>query len=519
MIHVAGPNSLRLAWQTHFVGHLRAVNNNFLDTYQLKSQNAVLDGTVERIERAPTAAYLVTVRFARADEVVKELRVRPGDRRAPVSASTPRSSTPECRPELVINDRFPAQTARVGVGQRARPVLRRHAHAAARLQEVHQRLHPRLPLRRARAAPHPGAAAPRRALAAPRARATPEAIGDAVLERVNRTSALWQQFAFLGDVVTVAGRRRRPLPRGGAGRLRRARPALGEVGDHFVVTLEYGPDHDKVDPFDITVAAHRRRTTRSSAHDAATCTRSSGATGGRRWSPSTTWPRTWRTSGTCRRCTARRWPPSSRQAGSPAREAPAPLLTRARASSRQRAGASRSGALRLLRRRGRGRGRRCGPTRQAFAGWRCCRGCCAAPASVDRASTLSAPPRHAGAGLADRVPPARPPRRRARHGRARAAARRDRPGRRHGGHQPVADVVAAARSPRRALWFQLYLQPDLEVTDDAGPAGRTRPAAPRWWSPWTPRSSAAASATAQRLPRPAARAVLREHARRHRPRA
>ena len=40
VIHVAGPGSLRFAWQTHFVGHLRAVNNNFLDTYQLKSQNA-----------------------------------------------------------------------------------------------------------------------------------------------------------------------------------------------------------------------------------------------------------------------------------------------------------------------------------------------------------------------------------------------------------------------------------------------------------------------------------------------
>lgn len=50
-IHVMSPNPLRLAWQTHFVGHLRAVNNNFLDTYQLKSQNAVLDAEAFRIER------------------------------------------------------------------------------------------------------------------------------------------------------------------------------------------------------------------------------------------------------------------------------------------------------------------------------------------------------------------------------------------------------------------------------------------------------------------------------------
>ena len=45
-MHVAGPSPLRLAWKTHYVGHLRAVNNNFLDTYQLKSQNAVLDGSM-----------------------------------------------------------------------------------------------------------------------------------------------------------------------------------------------------------------------------------------------------------------------------------------------------------------------------------------------------------------------------------------------------------------------------------------------------------------------------------------
>ncbi len=31
-IHVMSPNPIKFAWQTHFVGNLRAVNNNFLDT-------------------------------------------------------------------------------------------------------------------------------------------------------------------------------------------------------------------------------------------------------------------------------------------------------------------------------------------------------------------------------------------------------------------------------------------------------------------------------------------------------
>ena len=98
----------------------------------------------------------------------------------------------------------------------------------------------------------------------------PEALADAVIARVNRSSGLWQQFGFLGDVVTVNDDEARyhdevPVT------------YFAETGlmsehhtyDHaFVVTLEYGPDHDKIDPFDVTV----NRTAQddaSRAHDAA----------------------------------------------------------------------------------------------------------------------------------------------------------------------------------------------------------------------------------------------------------
>lgn len=50
-IHVMSPNPIKFAWQTHFVGNLRAVNNNFLDTYQLKSQNAVIDAKALEITK------------------------------------------------------------------------------------------------------------------------------------------------------------------------------------------------------------------------------------------------------------------------------------------------------------------------------------------------------------------------------------------------------------------------------------------------------------------------------------
>src|SRR6202047_2262170 len=108
-IHVVGPNSLALAWRTHFVGHLRAVNNNFLDTYQLKSQNALLDGNVERIEHGGHS-YFVTVSFARANEVRRNLRY---DRVIVCTGFRFDASifADECKPALTIGDRFPGQTS------------------------------------------------------------------------------------------------------------------------------------------------------------------------------------------------------------------------------------------------------------------------------------------------------------------------------------------------------------------------------------------------------------------------
>lgn len=41
IIHIFSNGPLKMAWQTHYVGHLRAINNDFLDTYQLKSQNGL----------------------------------------------------------------------------------------------------------------------------------------------------------------------------------------------------------------------------------------------------------------------------------------------------------------------------------------------------------------------------------------------------------------------------------------------------------------------------------------------
>jgi len=65
VIHVCSPESTELAWQSHYVGHLRAVNNNFIDTYQLKSQNAVIDATIRKIEKE-NGTYKAHIEYSHA---------------------------------------------------------------------------------------------------------------------------------------------------------------------------------------------------------------------------------------------------------------------------------------------------------------------------------------------------------------------------------------------------------------------------------------------------------------------
>ncbi|XP_048575414.1 FAD-dependent oxidoreductase domain-containing protein 2 [Nematostella vectensis] len=49
LIHMMARSRVRLSWETHYVGDLRAINNGILDTYQLKSLDALLEAPVEEI--------------------------------------------------------------------------------------------------------------------------------------------------------------------------------------------------------------------------------------------------------------------------------------------------------------------------------------------------------------------------------------------------------------------------------------------------------------------------------------
>ncbi|MGA4726157.1 NAD(P)-binding domain-containing protein [Micromonospora taraxaci] len=261
-IHVAGPHSIKLAWQSHYVGHLRAVNNNFLDTYQLKSQNAVLDGTVEQISRREGGGFRVLFRYARTVENLRELEY---DRVILCTGFRFDASifAESARPELVINDRFPAQTPAfesvnvsglyfAGTLSQQRDFKKSTNGFIHGFRYATRALHHILRER------HHGQPWPSRKIAL-----TPEAIADSIIARINVTSALWQQFAVLGDVITVEGEAacyREEVP------VAYLREALPDVFA-FLVTLEYGPDHDQIDPFDITVPRPAENDA-NAAHDA-----------------------------------------------------------------------------------------------------------------------------------------------------------------------------------------------------------------------------------------------------------
>jgi thioredoxin reductase len=250
VIHVAGPSAIHMAWKSHYVGHLRAVNNNLLDTYQLKSQNALLDGNIVKIERRD-GSYFVTVSFMRANEVKKNYRY---DRVIVCTGFRFDASifSENCRPELIYNDRFPAQTSSwesinvpdlyfAGTLMQVRDFKKSTSGFIHGFRYGVRALHRMLEQR------YHEHQWPYRCL-----RADPEEIMDAVIARVNRTSALWQLFAFMGDLIVVS--------RDGKAHYYEEVPVdyvhdseFGAEGSYFVITLEYGPDHDQHDPFDVSV--------------------------------------------------------------------------------------------------------------------------------------------------------------------------------------------------------------------------------------------------------------------------
>lgn len=106
-IHLISPRLLRLAISTHFPGDVRAVNDTVLETFFLKQQNAVLNGTVKAI-RKQGDVFRVAVQYTEdSEEVTLEY-----DRVICCTGFAMDTTVfgGECIPALCNDDRLPALT-------------------------------------------------------------------------------------------------------------------------------------------------------------------------------------------------------------------------------------------------------------------------------------------------------------------------------------------------------------------------------------------------------------------------
>jgi len=226
------------------------VNNNLLDTYQLKSQNALLDGNILHIGRR-NGSYVVTFSFSRADEVEKELRY---DRVIVCTGFRFASSifADGCRPDLVLLNRFPAQTAEwestnIPDLYFAGTLMQVRDYKKSTGGFIHGFRYGVRALHRILERKYHGKEWPYRDL-----EADARELMEAAIARVNRSSGLWQQFGFLCDMIGL-------MPDGSARYYEELPLDYVQVSEfsraecYFTITLEYGPNHDLLDPFDISI--------------------------------------------------------------------------------------------------------------------------------------------------------------------------------------------------------------------------------------------------------------------------
>ncbi|MEW7278392.1 NAD(P)-binding domain-containing protein [Aquimarina sp. 2201CG1-2-11] len=262
IIHVAGPKSIKMAWKTHYVGHLRAVNNNLLDTYQLKSLNAVLDVHIDKIEKKDDKFH-VSYRFVRADEAKKDVMY---DRVITCTGFRfeDQMFDETCKPVLTINNRFPEQSNEwestnisnmyfAGVLMHMRDFKKSTSGFIHGFRYNVKALHRILEFKNHQT-PWPCDVL----------KMVPEHLMQMVIQRVNITSALWQQFGFLADLITICdedqeARYYKEVPVDYIS----SSDLVKKCDSFFVLTLEYGPNHDQMDPFDVDVVRIKQSATKN----------------------------------------------------------------------------------------------------------------------------------------------------------------------------------------------------------------------------------------------------------------
>lgn len=258
LIHLASPESIVMAWKSHYVGHLRAVNNNVLDTYQLKSQNAVLDADVCGIRRDGDLLR-VTFKYAHAQGEMEEIAYH-----RVIYCAGFRFDTgvfdPSASPALTSCGKFPSITWEFeSVNQPRMYFAGTITHSLDYRKTtsgfIHGFRYNTRALSHMLAAKYHDELWPVDCLEPTAATMTQTALG-----RANRSSALWQQPGFMVDILGIEGGRAhhyREMPVGYGRAFAEAR-----FDTYFTITLEYG-DPIVGDPFAVE-RVHRENVAESS---------------------------------------------------------------------------------------------------------------------------------------------------------------------------------------------------------------------------------------------------------------
>ncbi len=201
LIHLVSPHPVTFAWKSKYVGHLRATNANFVDTYQLKCQNVILDAEVEEIRRED-GEYRVRMRYGHANGEQEELAY---DRVLLCTGFRfdDQIFGESCRPALACGDRFPAQTSAwestnvpglyfAGVLTQQRDYKKKQSAFIHGFRYNTRALYHHLEFA------HHRTPWPSQSLLG-----TPQTLHDFILRRSNQSSGLWQQSGALCDAIVV----------------------------------------------------------------------------------------------------------------------------------------------------------------------------------------------------------------------------------------------------------------------------------------------------------------------------
>ena len=248
VIHMTSPTPLTMAWKSHFVGHLRAVNNNILDTYQLKAQNATLDAAVDKIARREDGKLIVSLRYQFAKGETEDIAY---DRVITCTGFRFDDSifADDCRPTLAY-DKYPKMTS----GFEAEDVpdmffagtlmqVRDYKKSASAF--IHGFRYNIKALAHMLETRYHGKVWPHRSIPL-----SARSLTDDCIEIVNRTSSMWHQYGELCTPIVIS-------PSDAVARIYDEMPVdyalegpWGAEEHYYLLTMEYGEGHDQLaDPF------------------------------------------------------------------------------------------------------------------------------------------------------------------------------------------------------------------------------------------------------------------------------